>query len=448
MMTVILMRREAEKVARRLREHGYQAVFAGGCVRDVLRGVEPHDYDIATSARPEEVMALFPKAKAVGAHFGVVLVRQGGFQFEVATFREDGTYSDGRRPDSVRFSSAEKDAQRRDFTINGLFLDPADNRIIDYVGGRADLEAGVVRAIGEPHQRFREDHLRLLRAVRFATVLDFTIDPQTWQAVTELAPRLAEMAVERVREEFTKILLHPRRVRGFDLLCESGLMAYIIPEVLALKGCEQPPEFHPEGDVFVHTRLMLSLLPEQVSLPLVLAVLLHDIAKPVTQTWDEAAGRYRFNEHDKVGAQMAEEILRRLRFSNEVIDAVVEMVAHHMAYMNVQKMRPAKLKRFMARPTFEEELELHRVDCLSSHGGLDNLEFLRAKQEEFAREPIIPPRLVTGADLIALGLKPGPVFRHWLEEAQTRQLEGVLTTREEALAWLRDAVASHPATGA
>lgn len=442
-MSVILMRKEAEAVASKLREHRHEAVFAGGCVRDLVRGVEPHDYDIATSARPEEVMALFPKAKAVGAHFGVVLVRGGAHHFEVATFREDGVYSDGRRPDSVRFSSAVEDARRRDFTINGLFLDPVENRIIDYVGGQADLEAGLVRAIGEARQRFREDHLRLLRAVRFATVLGFEIEPETWLALKEMAPRLADISVERVREEFSKTLLHPNRVRGFDLLCDSGLMEWIIPEVLTLRGCEQPPEYHPEGDVFVHTRLMLSLLPESASLPLVLSVLLHDIGKPATQQWDEVAGRFRFNEHDRVGATMAEAILRRLRYSNEVIDAVTEMVAQHMAYMNVQKMRPAKLKRFMARPTFTEELELHRVDCLGSHGSLDNLDFLREKQEEFAREPIIPPRLVTGNDLIALGLAPSPQFRHWLEEAQTRQLEGALTTREEALAWLREEVAGH-----
>ncbi len=431
------MREEATAVVVRLREHGQEAVFAGGCVRDMLRGIEPKDYDIATSARPEEVQALFPKSKAVGAHFGVVLVRSGAFHFEVATFREDGDYTDGRRPDSVRFGGAEEDARRRDFTINGLFYDPVENRVLDYVGGQADLEAGVVRAIGDARRRFGEDHLRLARAVRFAAALDFAIAPGTWEALVAEAPRLADIAIERVREEFTRIMLHPRRVRGFDLLCDSGLMALIIPEILTLRGCEQPPEFHPEGDVFIHTRLMLSLLPETVSTPLVLSVLLHDIAKPATQRWDEAAGRFRFNEHDKLGAEMAEGILRRLRYPNEVIHAVVEMVAHHMAYMNVQKMRPAKLKRFMARPTFAEELELHRVDCLGSHSALDNLVFLREKQEEFAREPIIPPRLVGGHDLIALGLAPGPEFKHLLEEIQTRQLEGTLTTREDALAWVR-----------
>lgn len=436
------MRVHAEEVVRRLREHGHEAVFAGGCVRDLLRGVEPHDYDIATSALPAAVMSLFPHSLAVGAHFGVVIVRAGGHSFEVATFREDGDYGDGRHPDSVRFTTAVEDAQRRDFTINGLFLDPVQGRVLDYVGGQADLSARVIRAIGDPQARFCEDRLRLMRAVRFATVLDFEIEEKTWQAVKAEAPRLPLIATERIRDEFVKTLLHPNRLRGFDLLCDSGLMAGIMPEILQLKGCDQPPQYHPEGDVFVHTRLMLSLLPVDISVPLLLAVLLHDIAKPATRSWDEAAQRIRFNGHDRLGAEMAEDILRRLRFPNEVVTRATVMVAYHMAFINVQQLRPAKLKRFMARETFADELQLHRVDCLGSHGMLDNLEFLQAKAEEFSHEPLIPPRLVDGYDLMQLGVPQGPAMRGWLEEIQTRQLEGVLRTKEEALEWVREQTAA------
>jgi poly(A) polymerase len=432
------MRAWAEEIVRRLREHGHEAVFAGGCVRDLLRGVEPSDYDIATNAIPAQVEALFPGSQTVGAHFGVVIVRAGGHHFEVATFREDGDYGDGRRPTHVRFTTAEQDAQRRDFTINGLFYDPVAGVVHDSVGGQADLEAGVVRAIGDPSARFQEDHLRMMRAVRFASVLDFRIEPSTWAALCADAHRLPLISIERVRDEWVKTLVSPRRLRGFDLLCESGLMAHIVPEILDLKGCEQPPEFHPEGDVFVHTRLMLSLLPPVVSVPLMLAVLLHDIAKPATRAWDAAAGRIRFNGHDRLGAEMTGTILRRLRFSNEVIDATTEMVAQHMAFMNVQKMRPAKLRRFMARATFADELELHRVDCLGSNGLLDNFEFLHAQQRAFADEPLIPPRLVNGHDLMQLGVARGPSLGRLLEEIQTQQLEGRLSTRDEALAWVRE----------
>lgn len=435
------VRREAEEIVRRLREHGHEAVFAGGCVRDLLRGVAPSDYDIATSAVPAQVQALFPRSQSVGAHFGVVIVRAGGHHFEVATFREDGDYGDGRRPKEVRFTTAEQDAQRRDFTINGLFFDPGSGRVLDFVGGQADLSARILRAIGQPAARFREDHLRLMRAVRFATTLDFQIDPETWAAVQSEAHRLPMIAIERIRDEFAKVLVHARRLRGFDLLCDGGLMETIMPEVLALRGCEQPPEFHPEGDVFVHTRLMISLLPEVASLSLVLAVLLHDIAKPATCTWDEAAGRVRFNGHDRLGAEMAGDILRRLRFPKEVISATVAMVANHMAFMNVQHLRPAKLRRFMARETFADELELHRVDCLGSNGLLDNVEFLQAKREEFANEPLIPPRLVDGNDLMQLGISRGPNLGRLLEEIQTLQMEGRLNSREEAVAWVR---ARHP----
>ena len=424
-------------VVRTLTAAGHQALLAGGCVRDSLLGKEAKDYDVATSARPEQVIELFPGALTVGAHFGVVIVRHSGHHFEVATFRTDGSYSDGRRPDSVAFATAEEDANRRDFTVNGLFLDPIKNEVIDFVGGRVDLDGRILRAIGDARQRFAEDHLRLLRAIRFSTVLGFEIESQTWAAIVELAPRIASVSAERVRDELTKILLHPQRLRGFDLLVESGLMQVVLPEILVLKGCEQPPQFHPEGDVFVHTRLMLSLLPEVVSLPLVLSVLFHDIAKPATQTMDDT-GRIRFNGHDKLGAEMTDVILRRLKFPNHAIAPTVEAVTHHMIFKDVPKMRTAKLKRFMARPTFEDEMQLHRVDCLGSKGDLSNYEFIRTKQTEFANEPLIPPPLLSGRDLIQQGWKAGPELGRILDAIQTLQLEGQLHTTEDAMAWVRE----------
>lgn len=430
------MENAARRVAARLREHGHRAYFAGGCVRDMVRGLTPKDYDVVTDARPEAVQTLFSRTFAVGAHFGVIIVLENGFQFEVATFRSDDAYIDGRHPSAVHFSSPEEDTQRRDFTINGMFYDPVAEQVIDLVGGQADIEAKLVRAIGEPAKRFAEDRLRMLRAVRFTTVLDYQIDKQTWEALVANASSINQISAERIREELARIFLSPNRVRGWDLLDASGLMRAILPELEAMKGVLQPEQFHPEGDVFVHTRLMLQLLSEQVSIPLVFAVLFHDVAKPVTATVDKT-GRIRFNEHDRIGAQMTEAIMRRLRFSGDEIEATIEMVRQHMVFKDAPNMRVAKLKRFMARPTFEDELELHRVDCESSHRMLDNYEFLLRKREEFANEPIIPPPLVRGDDLIALGLKPGPKFGEILEAVETRQLEGTLRTRDEALEWVK-----------
>jgi poly(A) polymerase len=430
------MEKVAREVAARLRESGHIAYFAGGCVRDMVRGLIPKDYDIVTDARPEVVQKLFPRTFAVGAHFGVIIVLENGFQFEVATFRSDDAYIDGRHPSAVHFSSPEEDAQRRDFTINGMFYDPVAERVIDFVGGCADIDAKLVRAIGDPARRFAEDRLRMLRAVRFATTLDYEIDKTTWEALVANAASINQISAERIRDELVRIFLSPNRVRGWDLLDSSGLMAAILPELEAMKGVLQPEQFHPEGDVFVHTRLMLQLLPEEVSVPLVFAVLFHDVAKPVTATVDPT-GRIRFNEHDRIGAQMTEAIMRRLRFSGAEIEETVEMVRQHMVFKDAPNMRVAKLKRFMARPTFDDELELHRVDCESSHRMLDNYEFLLSKREEFANEPIIPPPLVRGDDLIALGLKPGPKFGEILEAVETRQLEGSLRTREEALDWVK-----------
>jgi poly(A) polymerase len=323
-----------------------------------------------------------------------------------------------------------------------MFLDPASDKVIDLIGGQADIDAKLVRAIGEPAQRFAEDRLRMLRAVRFATVLDYQIDKRTWDALVASAFSINQISAERIREELVRIFLSSNRVRGWDLLDASGLMSAILPELEAMKGVLQPEQFHPEGDVFVHTRLMLSLLPETVSVPLVFAVLFHDVAKPITARVDET-GRIRFNEHDRIGAEMTEAIMRRLRFSGAEIEATIEMVRQHMVFKDAPKMRIAKLKRFMARPTFDEELELHRVDCQSSHRMLDNYEFLLSKREEFANEPIIPPPLVRGDDLIAFGLKPGPKFGEILEAVETRQLEGKLRTRDEALDWVK----SHYSSG-
>ncbi len=430
------METTARTLVDRLRAAGHIAYFAGGCVRDLVRGQAPKDIDIATDARPEEVQKIFHRTHAVGAHFGVIVVLENGWQFEVATFRSDGAYLDGRHPVAVSFSTPEEDARRRDFTINGMFFDPPNDAVIDFVGGRQDLAAGIVRAIGHPAQRFAEDRLRLLRAIRFATVLEFEIEPVTWEAIVQAAATMSEISAERIREELVRIFLSPHRGRGWDLLDGSGLMKQVLPELEALKGCAQPPQFHPEGDVFRHTRLMLGLLPDDVSLPLVLSVLFHDIGKPPTSSVDEA-GRIRFNGHDRVGAEMTEALMQRLRFSRAEIEATVEAVRQHMVFKDVPKMRIAKLKRFMARPTFADELELHRVDCVSSHGMLDNYEFLQHKQAEFANEPIIPPPLVSGDDLIALGMKPGPHFGEILEAVETRQLEGTLRDREEALAWIK-----------
>ena len=423
----------ALELSRRLTAAGHVALYAGGCVRDKLLGREPKDHDIATSARPSEVVALFPGSNEVGAHFGVVIVKCQGGHVEIATFRTDGSYKDGRRPEVVSYSTPEEDAKRRDFTVNGLFENPETGEVIDYVGGILDLREGVLRAIGNPQERFKEDGLRLMRAVRFATTLGFLLEAETKAAVSACSGLLARISMERIRDEFSKILTHPARRTGVELLVETGLMAHIMPEFLKTIGCEQPPEWHPEGDVYTHTCIMLGMLEPDASLELCLAVLLHDIAKPPCQTRDEGTGRIRFNGHDAMGAAIADEILHRLKYPNQVIAAVVPMVARHMQFMNVQQMRTAKLKRFMAEPTFLAEMELHRVDCGSSNGFTDNHEYLTAKAAEFAAEPLIPLPLVTGRDLIQLGLAAGPRFKEILEAIQTEQLEGRILDREPAL---------------
>jgi poly(A) polymerase len=443
------MKDTATAIVQRLRRADHVAYFAGGCVRDMVRGVEPHDYDIATDATPEQVQQLFPKTIPVGAQFGVVLVVEGGHQFEVATFRSDEAYVDGRRPTSVRYGSPEHDAQRRDFTINGLFFDPIAGEIIDFIGGRADIERQLVRTIGEARQRFAEDKLRLLRCVRFASNLRFQVEPATFAAVKEMAGQIQVVSAERIREELIKILTRSNAGRGLELMDQSGVLPEVLPEVAAMKGVEQPPEFHPEGDVFTHTKLMLDLMSEAARpavapyhdpVVLAFAVLLHDVGKP--PTFERAPDRIRFNEHDRVGAEIAEKILRRLRFPNDEIEKIVLCVREHMRFQYVKEMRPAKLKRILARETFADELELHRIDCEASHRNLENYDFLKAKAAELPAEVVKPAPLLTGHDLLALGLKPGPRVGKILREVEELQLEERLRSREEALAYARQQLAA------
>jgi poly(A) polymerase len=426
----------AETVVRLLTEAGHQAVYAGGCVRDALLNRPYPDVDIATSATPDQVQAIFPKASdPQGKAFGVIRLQQGGHVFEIATFRVDGPYLDGRRPSSVTFTTAEEDAKRRDFTVNGMFFDPLQEKVLDFVQGHADLASKTIRAIGDPAARFTEDRLRLFRAIRFAVQLGFVIEPKTWEALLRLAPQSKNLAPERVRDELVKIFTSPDPARGLDLLHESGLIAVWLPELLEMRGCAQSPEHHPEGDVWVHTRLLLTHL-KNPSPVLAFSALLHDIGKPRTSR-TEPSGRIRFFGHEGVGARMAEEILRRLRFSNDDIAAIVACIANHMAFKDAPQMRVSTLKRLLARPTFSEELELHRIDCTASHGELDIHRFLLAKQSEFSQEEIKPRPLVTGHDLQELGVPPGPAMGKLLHQLMDEQLEGKLTDREAALARAR-----------
>ena len=427
-------RQLALDIVRTLRAAGHTALFAGGCVRDMLRGVPPHDYDVVTDARPEQVRSLFRKTFEVGAQFGVVLVLLEDVTFEVATFRSDDGYEDGRRPVSVTFSTPEADAQRRDFTMNGLFYDPVGERVLDYVDGRADIDRRVVRCIGDATARFTEDKLRMLRAIRFASNLGYDIEPETFRAIQQMAPQVAVVSAERIRDELIKIFTRPNAGRGLRLLDESWLLAVVLPEVAAMKGCEQPPQFHPEGDVFVHTCLMMDGL-RNPSVTLAFAALLHDIGKP--PTFQRAPDRIRFNEHDAVGARMAEALLQRLRFSNDEIEQIVACVENHMMFRHATEMRKAKLKRLLARPTFADELELHRLDCASSHGDLTNFEFMKNARVEMPPAVAEPPPLITGDDLMAMGMTPGPNMGALLREARELQLEEKLRTRDEALAWAR-----------
>jgi putative nucleotidyltransferase with HDIG domain len=424
----------ARSIVERLRASGQAAYLVGGCVRDLLLGRVPKDFDVATSAPPDELLRLFPGAGQVGAHFGVVLVHDRGAQVEVATFRADLEYRDGRRPEGVRFETdPREDVLRRDFTINSLLLDPLTGEILDFAGGRADLDARIVRAIGDPVRRFQEDHLRLLRAVRFAARLDFEIEPATFAAMRALAPLIQSVSAERVRDELARILTEGGARRGFELLDATGLLHEVLPEIEAMKGVEQPPQFHPEGDVWIHTLIMLEGLREP-PLELALGVLLHDVGKPATF---RIADRIRFDGHVEKGVEIAHRLMTRLRFPQSVMEAAEALIDNHMKFGEVKRMRESRLKRFIRMPRFDEHMELHRLDCLSSHGHLDNYEFVREKLTELPPEELRPARLVTGRDLIQAGYKPGPVFGLVLDEIEDAQLEGRISTTEEGLALAR-----------
>lgn len=445
-------KRRAAEIVTTLRKQGHQAYLAGGCVRDLLLSRKPADYDVATDATPQQVMQIFPQTYAVGEQFGVVLVPQSEASgatgvparpserseraVEVATFRSDAGYSDGRHPDEVRFTKdPREDVQRRDFTINGLMLDPTTNEVLDFVGGRDDLKAGIIRAIGDPERRFTEDKLRMLRAVRFAARFDYKIDPATRAAIQRLAPKIHQVSCERVREELTKMLTEGQARRAFELLDTNGLLREVLPEIAAMKGVEQPPQYHPEGDVFVHTLLLLEKLPAGASKTLAWGALLHDVGKP--PTFRIAPDRIRFDGHVEVGVKMAAEILRRLRFSNHETDLILALVDNHMRFGAVQRMKQSTLKKFLRLPAFEEHLELHRMDCLSSHGQLDAYEYTQEQLRSLPPEAIRPAPLITGRDLIEAGYEPGPRFKQVLTAVEDAQLEGRLTSREAAMEYVR-----------
>jgi len=439
----------ATEIVKTLRGRGFQAYLVGGCVRDLLLEREPKDYDVSTDATPTQVMEIFPETYAVGAQFGVVLVpvdrvtvpadaetSPKSHAVEVATFRSDIGYSDGRHPDEVRFSKTpQEDVVRRDFTINGMLLDPLRGEVLDFVGGRADLKAGIIRTIGEPERRFGEDKLRMLRAVRFAARFEYQIEPATFAAMQDLAEQIKVVSRERVRDELTYILTQGHARRAFMLLDKSDLLRHVLPEISAMKGVDQPPEFHPEGDVFVHTLLLLDHLPTLCPLTLAWGALLHDVGKP--PTFRVAPDRIRFDNHVDVGVKMAEAICRRMRFSNDDTEQILALVDNHMRFADAMKMKQSTLKKFMRLPRFEEHMALHRADCLASHRKLWSYDFIREKQQEIPPETMRPVPLVTGDDLIAQGRAPGPKFREILTAVEDAQLEGRLASREAALDFVR-----------
>ena len=439
----------ATQIVDRLRAAGHAAYFAGGCVRDLLLGREPLDFDVATSATPEQVLAMFPRTFAVGAQFGVVLVvdafDEAEILTEVATFRNDGAYKDGRRPESVSYTdSAEQDVLRRDFTINGMLLDPeklraegnVDEAVLDFVGGREDLQQGIIRAIGDPRQRFAEDKLRMLRAVRFAARFGFEIEDQTLGAIRAAAPQIQQVSYERVREELTRMLTEGAARRAFELLEQTGLLVEVLPEVARMRGVEQPPQYHPEGDVLIHTLMLLEQLPMGVSATLAWGALLHDVGKPAT--FRVAPDRIRFDGHVEIGVRMAEKICQRLRMSNSDTEQILALVANHMRFADVEKMRDSTLKRFFRLDRFDEHLALHRMDCMASHRDLSLYEFALERYQTAAPEHIRPTPLMTGDDLIALGYRPGPEFRTMLNLVEDAQLEGAINSREEALGMIAE----------
>ena len=424
----------ANSICDTLLRSGYQALLVGGCVRDLLLGHEPADFDVTTDATPDQVMALFPESIAVGAQFGVILLPRDALKVEVATFRSDVGYSDGRHPDSVVYSKTpQEDVQRRDFTINGLLMRHDSGEVLDYVGGQPDLKARVIRAIGEPARRFAEDKLRMIRAVRFAARFGFEIEAATFRAIRRHVAEIHQVSPERLREELTKMLTEGAARQAFELLDETWLLQQVLPEIAAMKGVEQPPQFHPEGDVWIHTRLMLEGLPKNASPTLAWGVLLHDVGKPPTfQPAAETGDRIRFNNHVEVGMRMAEAICKRFRFSNEDTEQILALVDNHMKFGAVAEMRASTLKKFVRLPRFEEHLALHRLDCLSSHRHLDSYEFVQRFLEATPPEQVRPERLLTGDDLLAMGFRPGPVFAQILRMLEDAQLEGQIKTREEA----------------
>ena len=431
------LRRQATRITRRLQDAGFSAFWVGGCVRDFLLGREPDDYDIATSALPEQVEVLFKRTVPVGRKFGVLLVLDGEQQFQVATFRAETDYQDGRHPEGVSFGNAQADAARRDFTVNGLFYDPVTRKLHDWIGGKNDLRSRLIRTIGPPEERFAEDHLRILRAVRFAAQLDFAIEPQTLAAIKAQADKLRSISAERVRDELIKLFDPPHAWRGLELLRETGLLDHVLPELAATIHCAQSPDFHPEGTVFQHLVLMLKHLPGDADPSLPWAVLLHDVAKPVTASVDALSGSIHFYGHERIGAEMAEQILQRLRFPRKQIDEISKAVLSHMQFKDVPQMRKSTLRRLLLRPTFPLELELHRLDCVGSHGRLDIYEFLVQQAKELEHQPQIRPPLLRGNDLLALGMTPGPAMGTLLAEARELQLQDGLKTRTEATRWAR-----------
>lgn len=430
----------AERICEKLRGAGYQALFTGGCVRDLILKRDPVDYDVATDARPEEVQRIFPGSVAVGAQFGVIIVIDDGLQVEVATFRSDLGYADGRHPVAVKFSaSPEEDARRRDFTINGLMMDPRDGRILDFVGGQADLQAGLIRAIGDPDLRFDEDKLRMVRAVRFAARFGYAIEAATRAAIGKRAPEILQVSQERLRDELTKMLTEGAARRAFELLDETGLLRELLPEISRMKGVAQPPQFHPEGDVWTHTLLMLGQLPVGCSPTLAWGVLLHDVGKP--PTFKPSSGpndRIRFDEHVDVGTRMGEEICRRLRFSNGDTEQIALLVANHLRFKDVAQMRASTLKRFVRLPQFEEHLELHRLDCLSSHRDLTCYDFTQRFLADTPPEAVRPARLLSGEDLKEMGYRPGPAFKEILRAVEDAQLEGKVQTHAQAVGMVKN----------
>jgi poly(A) polymerase len=444
----------AREIVVALRAAGHQAHFAGGCVRDLLLGIEPKDFDVATSATPDVVTAMFPKTYSVGAHFGVVLVctpiEDGDIATEVATFRHDGAYSDGRRPDAVRFSTdPREDVLRRDFTINGMLLDPilfeetgnAAAATLDFVGGRKDLQAGIIQAIGNPALRFAEDKLRMLRGVRFAARLDYQIEPHTMAAIRDAAANIVQVSLERIRDELTMMLTEGRARKAFELLDATGLLEQVLPEAVKMHGVEQPPQYHPEGDVWIHTMLLLEKLPAGASPTLAWGALLHDIGKPATfrpPDPNKPGDRIRFDGHVEVGVRIAQSILSRLRFSNEDTEQILALVKNHMRFADILHMRESTLKRFLRLPKFEEHLALHWMDASSAHGDLRLYEFAKERFEATPIETMRPKLLLTGKNLIDAGYRPGPQFKEMLEVAEDAQLEGRAMTTDDGLAIVRE----------